>query len=357
MLCTRARKGRNESATTSVAAAVTQSEPRPTATPGSERDRDVRRREQQGQRAVDGRAVDEALDRVQPVADDGDPDGDRQRRPASAAGSRRPARRRRTGTPMPQPAKQVSRPSGNQERRPGDPERLQPLDARRAAQPQPDRDRAREQAAQDADPERHPDPRRASPGWWKPAIGFVHCRIAAGRTGRCRAWRRSGSDEAKTAPPSHPAPAAAEQAPVREDKCDRDRPGIEQGPQRAAELQRPAHVGDEEVEGRRRDGAHEQDPRDHVARLPDRDQQADDGRREGDERRRRTPSARRRSDGAPRPSTRPAKIAHVVSATAHAVIRRIRTGTSFAFQRALRNRCQHRTSFLVSPDVPGASRP
>ena len=35
----------------------------------------------------------------------------------------------------------------------------------------------------------------------------------------------------------------------------------------------------------------------------------------------------------PSPRTRPAKIAHVVSATAQAVIRRIRTSTSFAFRR------------------------
>ena len=74
MPCTRARNGRKASATTSVAPADTQSEPRPTATPSDDRDRDVVGREQEGQRPVDRRAVDEALDRVEPVADDRDPD-------------------------------------------------------------------------------------------------------------------------------------------------------------------------------------------------------------------------------------------------------------------------------------------
>ena len=52
-----------------------------------ERDADVRRREQQRQRAVDGGPVDQALDRVQPVAGHGDADGDREHDRQHRAGS------------------------------------------------------------------------------------------------------------------------------------------------------------------------------------------------------------------------------------------------------------------------------
>ncbi len=215
-----------------------------------ERDGDVGRREQQRQRAVDGRPVDQALDRVEPVAD-------RPRCPTATAiaiGIPRmitPSATSANGSPTPQPAKHVTRPSGISAGHPGDPERLQALDARRAAQPQPDRDRAGEQAGEDADPERNPDPRRASPGCRTPAIGLGTA--ASGLSNGSLSSMATHRKPMKQKLPAYrdAAPAAREQAAVREHERHRDGPGIEQRPRRAAELQRPARVGDVDVERRR----------------------------------------------------------------------------------------------------------
>ena len=56
-----------------------------------------------------------------------------------------------------------------------------------------------------------------------------------------------------------------------------------------------------------------------------------------------------------RPSAIPRKIAKLVTATTQAVIRSAPHVDIFRLLRALRNRCQHRTTFLGSADVLGGA--
>ncbi len=106
-------------------------------------------------------------------------------------------------------------------------------------------------------------------GWGRPR--------RASRRARCRAARRQmNATKTEQLRRRHPAPAASQQPPVREDERDRDRPQRTAGPDRAPELQRPAVVGDEKLGARREERADQQDPGDHVARLTDRDQQPDE---------------------------------------------------------------------------------
>ena len=171
-----------------------------------ERDTDVGARQQEGEERVDERAVDQALDRVQAVAGNGDPNGRRHRRlhhqeereyrVANKAAEYQPRRRAE------------EQPERNQRSRPGEPQRLQPLDSDRSPEAEADRDRPGEEACQDAEPERNPDSR-------------PHERLADGVVGQgvdhrgvVLEWRwgehrkRHEADEADDGGAGRPAPAA-----------------------------------------------------------------------------------------------------------------------------------------------------
>ena len=155
-----------------------------------ERDCDVGRCEQQGQRAVDRGAVDEALDRVEPVADDRDADGDGQcDRHQHQDHEERQRRRRERRCPS-----RRSRSAGRGES--GSPPRRSRASA--AA-----RHRTSGAAAGGSRPPRRrgwpgcrsrtaPRSSRASPDGGLPpsGCGLPH---AAGRRGRCRTWPPSGT--------------------------------------------------------------------------------------------------------------------------------------------------------------------
>ena len=219
---------------------------------------------------------------------------------------------------MTQPARQITSPIGISAGRPGEPERLQALDARRPAQPQADRDRRRRRACARMPIQSGTQIHRSSSG--------------CGRRQRApheRRWavERLGSSSAKAMKPTkHTAPvmaatsASGETAGARSGRRTRPRwarpaTAARARARSAATRPGPGSAGTR----RRRERPDEHEPGDHVARLPDRDQQADHRRcecRERHERRERRSTrsagaARRRADG------RVSSTTSVASATAH----------------------------------------
>ena len=141
----------------------------------SDRDHDVRGEEDKREGRVDRRAVDDALDRVEAVARDGDADrrghchleeqDEREHDPVDEGVTEDPRRQAAE--------EQCER---DQHGRPGQPHRLEALDPARAAEAEDHRHGAADQARQDAGPEHDPDPSR--PGVLDPfRDGVVRQRI------------------------------------------------------------------------------------------------------------------------------------------------------------------------------------
>ena len=250
----------------------------------SDRDSGVDSDEQRGQRHVDEGPVDEPLDRVQAVARDRHADGSGRRDPDSEdQGEHDPVDDR-----DPERVTQQTRQDAQQEHdrneadRPGEPERLQSLDSCRPTEPQPDRVCAKEEA--DEHPEQEREERRADPQRFPDDVACEG--VGDGRVGgegrRIDHRERDEPPEAEDRERHDPAPARREQATVREHEGDRDRPGIEQRPRSAIELERPSFPerGPERALDSERERPEEQDPGNEVPRLTVRDEQPHQGRRE-----------------------------------------------------------------------------
>ena len=252
--------------------------------PEPDGDRRVRAHEHDGQDEVDERAVDELLDRVQPVARhrDSDREGHRGLDPEEQR-EHDPVEQGDADGVSQDPREEAEHERhGNERCRPGEPHRLETLDARRAAQPQADRVRTGEQAGEHHAPER-PDQRlenrRAPDGVARHRVR--HGRVVAVERLGVEHGERHEPDEADRRSAGDPAPSSGQQPPVRKDERDRDRPCVEQRPARAVDLELPPGA----EHGLERDGRGEckrpeqQDPGDHVARLAQRDREAHDRRR------------------------------------------------------------------------------
>jgi hypothetical protein len=121
-----------------------------------DRDRGVDREEQKRQRHIDERAIDERVDRVEPVPHDRDPD----RRNERELGHEEKCERLGASAAEPGAHHDVEREDeGDQRRTPHEPLHLQSLDADRSAEAEDDREGAGEEARNDADGERDPDAR------------------------------------------------------------------------------------------------------------------------------------------------------------------------------------------------------
>jgi hypothetical protein len=249
----------------------------------------VRTGEHQRQEGVDERAVDQPLDGVQAIAGNGDAHRRRDRRlHQQQEREQDDVEEMLEHEPLGGAEHESER---DQRRRPCQPERLQPLDAGRALHAEADRERAAEQAGQDPDPEGDPDARVVE----KLAEPIVQERIPDRGIRRVERRRveqgeRDEAREARGGRTGGPAPATTEQPPVRKDVGNGDRPGVEQRPGRAADLQRPAAAdcltGERPDHGRR---SQQQDPADHVPRSAQDDGEPDRGgrqNRDGDEGRR-----------------------------------------------------------------------
>ena len=243
-----------------------------------DRDRRVDGEEQERQRHVDERAIDEAIDRIQPVPHDRDPD----RRDERELGNEE--ERERLGASAAEPAAHhdVEREDERDQRRtPHEPLHLQALDADRAAEAEDDREGAGKEARKDPDGERDPDAGvddELSDGVAEERVRDVLVRR------RVRLWiEQLQSDREREAHDRHagdPAPAARQEPAVREDERDGERPGEQDRrhgcrlglvrPRRTDELLRGDLEGGQER-------SEQEDPRDAVAWELEGDQEADDG--------------------------------------------------------------------------------
>ncbi len=112
--------------------------------------------------------------------------------------------------------------------------------------------------------------------------GVRHVGVVAVERAGVEQHETDHADEAHDRGADDPAPPGREQPAVREDEGDRDRPCVEQRPGRAIDLEPPA-LAERENErelDRHDERAGQHDPRNPVAGLPERDQEADGRRRE-----------------------------------------------------------------------------
>ncbi len=342
----RARRGRNASATTSVARATTHGGVAADDDAEPDRDRRVDGEEQERQRHVDERAIDEALDRVQPVPHDRDPDrhddGDLHEREGSG---------KTTQSMIESPSRASSRctlrkTTGIERRRPREPHHLQPLDTRRDRRNRTIIEAPRRSGSPSM-PNRNGNEMRRSPR----ATLRRRCRPAGSEPTRRRRRTAPGRTVRSVMKPTKLTSAApATQRQRRDSRCPFGKTkataigqAVEERPRRPVDLERPA-LRDEQPERclkSQRQRPEQEDPGDQVARLTIRDRAGRPPTERAAQRPRRArtkpgTNPARRSRG-----PRTARAATFALAAAQAAIRRLPMEDIFRLLVTNRNRCWH----------------